>query len=180
RGIPSSRPQLSTHNDSRGADHEGRGASRRRQRNRFQSREANIWRFLLPGASIGVETCCHGGPKRRTITLTVRESGECRQNLGSGHRRPIQDRAIGRHQMTLTGLIIFLLIGAVAGWLAGRIMHGGFGPVGDIVVGVIGAEIGGWLFGVLGIAVGSLIGSIIAATVGAIILIAVIRLIKRA
>jgi uncharacterized membrane protein YeaQ/YmgE (transglycosylase-associated protein family) len=82
--------------------------------------------------------------------------------------------------MTLTGLIIFLLIGAVAGWLAGRIMHGGFGPVGDIVVGVIGAEIGGWLFGVLGIAVGSLIGSIIAATVGAIILIAIIRLIKRA
>jgi len=82
--------------------------------------------------------------------------------------------------MTLTGLIIFLLIGAVAGWLAGRIMHGGYGLLGDIVVGIIGAEIGGWLFGLLGIAVGGLIGSIIAATVGAIILIAVIRLIKRA
>ena len=82
--------------------------------------------------------------------------------------------------MTFTGLIIFLLIGAVAGWLAGRIMHGGFGLFGDIVVGIIGAEIGGWLFGVLGIAVGGLIGSIISATVGAIILIAVIRLIKRA
>ena len=83
--------------------------------------------------------------------------------------------------MTLTGLFIFLLIGAVAGSLAGLIMRsGGFGLLGDIVVGVIGAEIGGWLFGVLGIAVGSLIGSIIAATVGAIILIALIRLVKRA
>jgi uncharacterized membrane protein YeaQ/YmgE (transglycosylase-associated protein family) len=82
--------------------------------------------------------------------------------------------------MTFTGLIIFLLIGAVAGWLAGRIMHGGFGLLGDIVVGIIGAEIGGWLFGLLGVAVGGLIGSIIAATVGAIILIAIIRLVKRA
>jgi len=49
--------------------------------------------------------------------------------------------------MTLTGLIIFLLIGAVAGWLAGRIMKsGGFGLLGNIVVGVIGSEIGGWVF----------------------------------
>ena len=55
--------------------------------------------------------------------------------------------------MTLPDLIIFLLIGAVAGWLGGRIMHGGLGLLGDIVVGVIDAEIGGWLFGVLGIAV---------------------------
>jgi uncharacterized membrane protein YeaQ/YmgE (transglycosylase-associated protein family) len=81
--------------------------------------------------------------------------------------------------MTLTGLIIFLLIGAVAGWLAGLIMRSGFGLLGDIVVGVIGAEIGGWLFGVLGIAVGGLIGSIIAATVGAIILLALLRLIRQ-
>jgi len=53
----------------------------------------------------------------------------------------------GKH-MTLVGLIIFLLIGAVAGWLAGVIMKGGgFGVVGNIVVGVIGSLIGGWLFG---------------------------------
>ncbi len=83
--------------------------------------------------------------------------------------------------MTLAGLIIFLAIGAVAGWLAGVIIKGGgFGLVGDIVVGVIGSLIGGWLFGFLGIAAGGLIGSIIAAIVGAIILIAVVRLIKRA
>ena len=83
--------------------------------------------------------------------------------------------------MTFSGLIMFLLIGAVAGWLAGQIMKGGgYGLVGDIIVGVIGAEIGGWLFGVLGIAAGGLIGSLIAAVVGAIILIALLRLIKRA
>jgi len=74
------------------------------------------------------------------------------------------------------GLFIFLLIGAVAGSLAGLIMRsGGFGLLGDIVVGVIGAEIGGWL----GISVSRLIGSIIAATVGAIILIAILQLIER-
>jgi len=74
-------------------------------------------------------------------------------------------------------IIIFLLIGAIAGWLAGQIMSGGgFGLVGDIIVGIIG----GWLFGALGIAVGGLIGAIICATIGAIILIALLRLIKRA
>ena len=83
--------------------------------------------------------------------------------------------------MTITAIIIFLLIGAVAGWLAGLIMKGGgFGLVGDIVVGVIGSFIGGWLFSLLGIAAGGLIGAIIAAVVGAIILIAILRLIKRA
>jgi uncharacterized membrane protein YeaQ/YmgE (transglycosylase-associated protein family) len=83
--------------------------------------------------------------------------------------------------MTLTGIIIFLIIGAVAGWLAGLIMRGGgFGLIGDIIVGVIGSFIGGWLFGVLGIAAGGLIGSIVAAVIGAIVLIVIIRLIKRA
>ena len=57
---------------------------------------------------------------------------------------------------------------------------GGFGLVGNIVVGIIGSLIGGWLFGLLGIGAGGLIGSIIAAVVGAIILLAIIRLIKRA
>jgi uncharacterized membrane protein YeaQ/YmgE (transglycosylase-associated protein family) len=78
-------------------------------------------------------------------------------------------------------IIIFLLIGAIAGWLAGQIMSGGgFGLIGDIVVGIIGAFIGGWLFGALGIGFGGLIGAIICATVGAVILIALLRMIKRA
>jgi uncharacterized membrane protein YeaQ/YmgE (transglycosylase-associated protein family) len=81
----------------------------------------------------------------------------------------------------LVDIIIFLVIGAVAGWLAGQIMKGGgFGLVGDIVVGIIGSVIGGWLFSLLGIAAGGLIGEIIAAVVGAIILIAILRLVKRA
>src|SRR5215469_8598122 len=87
----------------------------------------------------------------------------------------------GQSRMTITALIIFLVIGAIAGWLAGQIMRGGgFGLIGNIVVGIIGSLIGGWLFGLLGIAAGGLIGSIIAAVVGAIILIAIVRLIRRA
>jgi uncharacterized membrane protein YeaQ/YmgE (transglycosylase-associated protein family) len=82
--------------------------------------------------------------------------------------------------MTLLGFIIFLAIGAAAGWIAGQIMSGGgFGFVGNIIVGVIGALIGGWVFGLLGIAVYGLIGSIIAAVIGAIILLALLRLIRR-
>lgn len=78
--------------------------------------------------------------------------------------------------------IWFILVGLVAGWLAGQLVKGGgFGLIGDIVVGVIGALIGGFLFGALGVSGGGgLIGAIIVATVGAIVLILVLRLIKRA
>jgi uncharacterized membrane protein YeaQ/YmgE (transglycosylase-associated protein family) len=86
----------------------------------------------------------------------------------------------GEADMTITGLIIFLVIGAIAGWLAGLIMKTNYGLVGDIVVGVIGALIGGWLFGLFGIAAVGFIGSVIAAVVGAVILLAILRLIKRA
>jgi uncharacterized membrane protein YeaQ/YmgE (transglycosylase-associated protein family) len=84
--------------------------------------------------------------------------------------------------MSLTGLIWFLLIGLIAGWLAGKVMRGGgFGVVGDIVVGIIGALIGGWLFGNLGISIGGgLLGAIITAFVGAVLLLLILRLIKRA
>ena len=74
----------------------------------------------------------------------------------------------------------FILIGIAAGWLAGQFMKGGgFGLVGDLIVGVIGALLGGFLFGLLGISAGGLIGSLITAVVGAIVLIAVLRLIKK-
>ncbi|MBD3871332.1 MAG: GlsB/YeaQ/YmgE family stress response membrane protein [Acidobacteria bacterium] len=83
--------------------------------------------------------------------------------------------------MDLTSILIFLAIGAVAGWLAGVIMKGGgFGLVGDIIVGIIGAVLGGWLFGVLGITAGGLIGAIITATVGACVLLLIVRMIKKA
>jgi uncharacterized membrane protein YeaQ/YmgE (transglycosylase-associated protein family) len=84
--------------------------------------------------------------------------------------------------MSATSLIWFLLVGLIAGWLAGRVMRGGgFGVVGDMVVGVLGALLGGWLFGRLGIgAGGGLIGAIIVAFIGAVILILILRLIRRA
>jgi uncharacterized membrane protein YeaQ/YmgE (transglycosylase-associated protein family) len=76
----------------------------------------------------------------------------------------------------------FILIGLVAGWLAGQLMKGGgFGVVGDIVVGVVGAILGGFLFGALGLSGGGgLIGSLIVATLGAVVLLFLLRLIKRA
>lgn len=78
-------------------------------------------------------------------------------------------------------LLWFLVIGLVAGWLAGQLMKGGgYGLMGDLVLGVIGAFIGGWLFGALGIGAGGLIGSLITATVGAVVLLFLIRLIKKA
>ena len=79
-------------------------------------------------------------------------------------------------------LIIYLLIGAVAGWLAGLIVKGyGFGLLGNIVVGIIGSFIGGWLFGHFGIATGSgVLGAILGATVGAVILLLLLRLVRRA
>lgn len=79
------------------------------------------------------------------------------------------------------GLILFLLIGLAAGWLAGRIMKGGgFGLVGDLIVGVVGAFLGGWLFDLLGISLGGLLGSLVTALVGAIVLLYLLRLIKKA
>jgi uncharacterized membrane protein YeaQ/YmgE (transglycosylase-associated protein family) len=76
----------------------------------------------------------------------------------------------------------FLLIGLVAGWLAGTLTKGGgFGVIGDIVAGVLGALLGGFLFSSVGLSAGGgLLGGIIVATIGAIVLIFLLRLIKRA
>jgi uncharacterized membrane protein YeaQ/YmgE (transglycosylase-associated protein family) len=77
--------------------------------------------------------------------------------------------------------IWFIIVGLIAGWLAGVIMKGGgYGVVGDIIVGIVGALIGGWLFSTMGVSAGGgLLGSIIVALIGAIILIFLLRLIKR-
>jgi uncharacterized membrane protein YeaQ/YmgE (transglycosylase-associated protein family) len=78
-------------------------------------------------------------------------------------------------------LLWFLIIGVAAGWLAGQLMKGGgYGLIGDLVIGVIGAFLGGWLFRTLGIAAGGLIGSLVTATIGAVLLLFLIRLIKKA
>jgi len=79
-------------------------------------------------------------------------------------------------------ILIWLAVGAIAGWLAGMIVKGGgFGLVGDIVVGIAGAFIGGWLFPKLGIALApGLLGVVLSATAGAVVLLLVLRLIRRA
>jgi len=70
----------------------------------------------------------------------------------------------------------FLIIGIVAGWLAGKLTRGhGFGLVGDLVVGILGALIGGFFFRLLGVVSFGLIGSLVSATVGAIVLLWIIR-----
>ncbi len=73
-----------------------------------------------------------------------------------------------------------LLIGGIAGWLAGKLMRGeGFGVIVDIIVGVIGGWLGGWIFGKLGIHMGNgLIGSLIVALAGSVVLIWLVHLIK--
>ena len=77
-------------------------------------------------------------------------------------------------------IVYVLVIGALAGWLAGLIMRGGgFGLLGNILVGVVGAVLGSFLFGLLGIYTTSLIGSLITALIGAIVLIFIVRLIRR-
>lgn len=84
--------------------------------------------------------------------------------------------------MTLESLLIILIVGAIAGWLAGQIVKGyGFGLVGNIVVGIVGAALAGLLFPQLGFSIASgILGAILHATIGAVILLFVIRLIKRA
>jgi len=79
-------------------------------------------------------------------------------------------------------LLWFLVVGLVAGWLAGiTVKGGGFGLVGDLIVGVIGAFLGGFLFSTFGVSMGGgLVGSLIVATVGAVVLLFIVRLIKRA
>src|SRR3984893_5994946 len=85
---------------------------------------------------------------------------------------------IYEHQVEMRySLIGWLLIGLIAGWLAGKIARGqGFGCITDIVLGLIGAVLGGWLFVKLGILGGGLIYSLAAATVGAVILVAIVHL----
>jgi uncharacterized membrane protein YeaQ/YmgE (transglycosylase-associated protein family) len=84
--------------------------------------------------------------------------------------------------MTAETLIIWILVGAVAGWLAGLVVRGfGFGLIGNIVVDILGAILGGWLFGAAGIAIGAgILNTILTAFIGAVILLLIVRVIKRA
>lgn len=84
--------------------------------------------------------------------------------------------------MGVESLLVFLIVGAIAGWLAGLIVKGyGFGLIGNIVVGIIGAFIAGWLLPRIGLVIGGgVVANVINAVIGAVILLLIIRLIKRA
>jgi len=84
--------------------------------------------------------------------------------------------------MDLQSIIIWLIVGAIAGWLAGMVVKGGgFGLIGDIIVGIVGAVIAGWLLPRLGIIIGGgIIAAIIDAFIGAVILLLIVKLVKRA
>jgi len=83
--------------------------------------------------------------------------------------------------VTVESLLVFLIVGAIAGWLAGVIVKGhGFGLVGNIVVGIIGAFLAGWLLPGLGLGLSGIVGSIVYAMIGAVILLVIIGFIKRA
>ncbi len=83
--------------------------------------------------------------------------------------------------MALEGIIIWLIIGAIAGWLAGQIVKGGgFGLLGNIVLGIVGAVVAGWLLPRLGLYIGGgLLGDIINATIGALLIIFIVSLVSR-
>jgi uncharacterized membrane protein YeaQ/YmgE (transglycosylase-associated protein family) len=81
----------------------------------------------------------------------------------------------------MEGLISWIVVGLIAGWLAGKVMKGGgYGVLADIVLGILGGIVGGWVFGMLGLHAGGLVGSIVVAFVGAVILVWIVRKVKRA
>jgi uncharacterized membrane protein YeaQ/YmgE (transglycosylase-associated protein family) len=84
--------------------------------------------------------------------------------------------------MPVESILVWLIVGAIAGWIAGAVVKGGgFGLVGDIVVGIIGAFIAGWLFPRFGVHIGAgIVSVIVSAAIGAIILLLIVRLIRRA
>jgi uncharacterized membrane protein YeaQ/YmgE (transglycosylase-associated protein family) len=84
--------------------------------------------------------------------------------------------------MSVETVLIWILVGAIAGWLAGLVVRGfGFGVVGNIVVGILGAFLGGWLLGMTGLGFGGgILGSIVTAFIGAVVLLLIVRVVKRA
>jgi len=91
-------------------------------------------------------------------------------------------RNCGLKENQKMGFIAWIVVGGIAGWLAGEVMKGGgYGVLIDIILGILGGVVGGWIFGLLGIwPGGGMIGSIIVAFVGAVILIWITRLVKKA
>lgn len=79
------------------------------------------------------------------------------------------------------GVLVMIVVGLVAGWLAGKLVRGsGFGVLGDIVIGIIGAFVGTWVLGLMHIVIGGgILANIVNATIGAVILLLLVRLVRR-
>lgn len=92
------------------------------------------------------------------------------------------EETVGTTVPFLTSLIIAIVIGAIAGWLASQIVRGvGFGLMGNVVLGIIGAVLAAWLLPAIGLHIGSgIIGAIISATIGAVVILLLVRLFKKA
>jgi uncharacterized membrane protein YeaQ/YmgE (transglycosylase-associated protein family) len=82
----------------------------------------------------------------------------------------------------MDGLLYWLVVGLIAGWLAGVVMKGGgYGVVADIILGILGGILGGWIFSRLGVGTGGgLVGGIVVAFIGAVVLVAITRVLRRA
>jgi uncharacterized membrane protein YeaQ/YmgE (transglycosylase-associated protein family) len=95
--------------------------------------------------------------------------------------RDLQATNIQFRRRRVMGFLAWIIVGLIAGWLAGQVMKGGgYGVLVDIILGLLGGLLGGWLFGQLGIGAGSgMVGSIIVAFIGAVILVGITRLIKK-
>jgi uncharacterized membrane protein YeaQ/YmgE (transglycosylase-associated protein family) len=93
-----------------------------------------------------------------------------------------QERSRKKKEIEEMGFAYWILVGLIAGWLAGQVMKGGgYGVLVDIILGILGGVVGGWVFGMLGIwPGGGIIGSILVAFVGAVILVWISRLLKKA
>jgi uncharacterized membrane protein YeaQ/YmgE (transglycosylase-associated protein family) len=78
------------------------------------------------------------------------------------------------------GFLTWMVVGLIAGWLAGQVMKGGgYGILVDIILGILGGIVGGWVFGLLGLRAGGVIGSIVVSFVGAVILVWITRLLRK-
>src|SRR5215469_1225333 len=115
---------------------------------------------------------------RRQLSLP-RNCKPSRSNAAESTTRPDADARRGRHATNGGFMIGTIIIGLIAGWLAGMLMRGsGYGIIIDILLGLIGAVIGGWIFGALGIVVVGGIGYLAMATVGAVVLVGITHLLR--
>jgi uncharacterized membrane protein YeaQ/YmgE (transglycosylase-associated protein family) len=91
------------------------------------------------------------------------------------------EEAAGAGTGVLAALVVMVIVGGIAGWLAALIVKGsGYGLVGNVVIGILGSVVGGWIFRLLGIGVSGILGVIVGSVIGAVVLLLVVRAVKRA